>query len=160
MLSRIKLAQIILAAITTGGLIVTIFGDPTTSKVSAILSAIFSATLLALNTYTKDIDHGKLAQQHKETADKLWNIRESYLSILTDIRAGGISAHAVKTRRDELQEKLAEVYNSAPRTTGKGYAEASRGLKERDELTFADAEIDKFLPAALRSRATSQDLNA
>jgi len=153
-LSRIKIAQIVLSAVTTGGLIATIFGSPTVSRISAILSAIFSTALLALNTYTKDNDPGQSSQKHKETADKLWAVRESYLSLLTDIRSGEVSLSQVRDKRDELQITLASVYSTAPRTSGKGYSEASKGLKEREELTFSDEEIDKFLPLPLRSKAS------
>ena len=47
---RLKLTQIILSALTTTGLIATIFGDALWVK---IISAIVSAALLLLNTYLK-----------------------------------------------------------------------------------------------------------
>ncbi len=92
--------------LTTGGLVATIFGDPSVSKPSAIIAAILSAALFVISTYTKDTDYGKLAQQHKETASRLWSIRESYLSLLTDIRGNSITVDDVRLKRDELQKEL------------------------------------------------------
>jgi hypothetical protein len=156
-LRTVKLWQILLSAVTTGGLIVAVFGDTATSRVAAIVSAFLSTALLALNTYTKDVDPGTTAERHKETASKLWLIRESYLSLITDIRAHGVPAEAVRRRRDALQEALGEVYAAAPRTTVSSYADASSALKDREELTFSVEEIDKFLPAPLRLASKRTD---
>ena len=146
-LSKTKFYQIALSAITTGGLIATLLDQ---GSWAAAISAIVSTVLLALNTYTKDLDLGQTAEKHKETAAKLWAVRESYLSILTDIRAMALSAENIRDRRDKLQIRLERIYSTAPRTLPEAYKEAGIALKEREELTFNDAEIDKFLPAALR----------
>jgi hypothetical protein len=156
-LKAIKLWQILLSAVTTGGLIVAVFGDTSTSRVAAITSAFLSTALLALNTYTKDVDPGTTAERHKDTAAKLWAIRESYLSLITDIRAGGLPPDEVRGRRDALQESLCVIYAGAPRTTSGTYADASLALKEREELTFSDAEIDEFLPSPLRLGRSKAD---
>ena len=149
-LKTIKLWQILLSAVTTGGLIVAVFGDSSTSRVAAIVSAFISTALLALNTYTKDVDPGTTAERHKETAARLWLIRESYLSLITDIHAGWLPPDEIRSRRDSLQEALGAIYAGAPRTTSGSYTDASLALKEREELTFSDEEIDKFLPDLLR----------
>jgi len=96
------------------------------------------------------VDPGTTAERHKETAAKLWLIRESYLSLITDIHAGGLSPHEIRSRRDTLQEALGAIYAGAPRTTSGSYTDASIALTEREELTFSDEEIDKFLPKPLR----------
>ena len=149
-LRRIKLWQIVLSAVVTGGLVTTLLGDARVSRSAGVVSAVVSAALLALNAYTKDSDPGRAAQEHKVAADALWVVRESYLSLLTDIRAGNIPIERVQVRRDELQAELGKVYAAAPRTDAKAYAQAGVSLKSREELTFADDEIDKFLPRELR----------
>jgi hypothetical protein len=146
-LRLIKLLQILLSAITAGTLIATLFGD---NKAGTIIAVILSTALLALNTYTKDYDLGELAQKHVETATRLWSIRESYLSLLTDLSDENISLEEAIAIRDELQESLASIYLNAPRTTSKAYAAAQKALKLNEELTFSDEEIDKFLPTPLR----------
>jgi hypothetical protein len=148
-LRKIKLWQIGMSAVTTGGIIVVVFGEPTTSQWSAIVAALLSTALLALNTYTKDNDPGQLAEKHKETAARLWKVRELYLSLLTDLH-GGLVLDEARSRRDELLEELGAIYQGAPRTTNEAYKLASGGLKEIEELTFTNEEIDKFLPPPLR----------
>jgi hypothetical protein len=154
-LGHIKVWQLLLSAVTTGGLLAVAFGPADKSKVTAAIAAVVSTALLALNAYTKENDLGQTAQKHKETADKLWNVRESYLSLLTDVRAGFVQLDDVRKRRDELQMLLSATYESAPRTSGKGYALAQDALKAREDLTFSDAEIDQFLPVVLRRTVTS-----
>lgn len=149
-LGRVKFWQIVLSALTTGGLITAVLGSKDVSYAATVVSAILSTILLALNTYTKDADPGQQAEKHKKTASELWDIRESYLSILTDLHDGHIDLATGRQRRDDLQSRLATVYASAPRTSPDAYADASHGLKNQEELTFSDKEIDTFLPAVLR----------
>lgn len=150
-LSRIKLWQIVLSAITTGGLITVLFGAKDVSHVSALVSALTSTVLLGLNAYMKDNDPGQLSERHKKVATELWNVRESYLSLLTDLRSGTEADAALKSRRDELQANLVTIYETAPRTTDKGYKKAQTGLQQNEELTFSDHELDLLLPPALKS---------
>lgn len=144
---RLKLTQIILSALTTTGLIATIFGDALLVK---IISAIVSAALLLLNTYLKSKDLGAIAQQHSDAAADIWNVRESYLSILTDLKMDDANVELIIERRDKLQEQLAVIYKGSPRTIFKAYDEASKALKLNEEMTFSDEEIDCFLPVELR----------
>lgn len=143
----IKIAQIILSAMATTGILVAVFGK---NEVIGIISAIISTVLLALNTFTKNYDLGGMAQKHAASASLLWNVREKYLSLLTDIRSSSITIDEIRKRRDDLQEQLYNVYKGAPRTISKAYKEACEALKENEELTFADAEIDALLPSQLR----------
>ena len=52
-LARIKLSQIILSAITTGGFVAVVFGA---GKVGAAAGVLVSTALLVLNAYTKNYD--------------------------------------------------------------------------------------------------------
>lgn len=149
-LAKVKITQIILSAIVTGGLLTTVFGE---SKEGAILGAVCSTLLLALNLYMKNVDLGAHAEAHKSTAVKLWNIRESYLSLLTDIRSDNFDLGLAQQRRNKLQKELGQIYDNAPRTDKASYAEAGKALNALDEMTFSDEEIDKYLPEKLR-RAT------
>ena len=144
--SRIKFSQIVLSALTTTGIFVTVFGDKTWV---GVISAIISAVLLIINTYTKKYDLGEIAQKHANCASNLWNVRENYLSLLTDIRSGSVNAEAIRTQRDKLQSELYNIYKGSPRTLGKAYNKASKALKSLEEMTFSDAEIDSFLPKEL-----------
>ncbi|GLQ99060.1 hypothetical protein GCM10007863_34800 [Dyella mobilis] len=151
-LGHLKIWQIILSAVTTSGLLAALFGGDKVSYPATLVAALISLLLLALNAYAKDIDPGQQAEKHKKTASQLWDVRESYLSLLADLHDQRLTSEKASAKRDELQARLVAIYGSAPRTNPKAYADASRGLKEQEELTFSDAEIDAFLPPSLRSR--------
>lgn len=146
-LSRIKLLQIILSAITTGGFIALVFGA---TKIGAAAGIIVSTALLALNAYTKNYDLGELAQKHKQAANDLWIIREKYLSLLVDLKIGEKPLESIQMQRDELLEQLHSVYSGAPSTTFQAYKKSQEALKNLEDMTFTDAEIDAFLPQELK----------
>ena len=154
-LKSLKTKEILLSAITTTSLLVTIFGD---SKIAAIVAAICSTIILVINIYTRDYDLGKLSKSHADVAGKLWNIRESYISLLADIKIGSLTVDEIKLKRDGLQELLRLVYQNAPRTNFKAYEAASKSLNKDgvintgEEFTFIDEEIDRFLPQELRRK--------
>lgn len=112
-LGRIKIGQIIVSALTAGGAVTLLFDKtPSLPYVTALLSVL----TLILNTYVKDIDPATLAQRHREAATDIWNIRESYVSILTDLRDSSISVADLRKRRDDLQNQLYKLYRAVPLT--------------------------------------------
>lgn len=146
-LRRFKIAQICLSSLTASGTVSIVFHDSFKLKV---VTAALSLLTVAISSYMKGFDPGATAQKHRDAAADMWPIRESYLSLLSDIAAGDTSTDAVRKRRDALQEKLAAIYRGAPHTTGDAYGDAQKALKENEEYTFSDAEIDAFLPKQLR----------
>lgn len=149
--SRLSLAQIVLAALGTGGFVATLFGK---GALGAAVGSIVSLLLLVINAYTRDHDLGALAERHKQAASDLWLVREQYFSLLTDLRIGRFTLDEVATHRDDLMHHLQEVQQGAPTTSPKAYALAQEALKHKEDLTFSDAEIDAFLPARLKSGPT------
>ena len=146
-LSRIKLWQIILSAVTTGGCIAILFGAGNTG---VLISVIVSTSLLALNMYTKDYDLSELSEKHRRAGAKLWRIREKYLSLITDLRMGNKPIETLQVERDNLLGELHGIYSAAPSTTHKAYKEAQKALKYSEDMTFSDEEIDAFLPNELK----------
>lgn len=142
-----KLAQIALAALTTSGTLAVLFADEFWLK---LVTALVSLISLFVSGYMKGFDPGAAAQKHRDTAADLWAIRESYLSLLTDLSSGAVSEERARERRDTLQDALAAIYKSAPGTTPKAYGKAQEGLKKLEDYTFNPGEIDKFLPPALK----------
>ncbi len=143
----IKNSQIILSALTASSAIGTLFAnEPWVSYATIVVSL---ATLI-LSGYAKDIDPGAVAQRHREAASDIWDVREAYLSLLTDIRDSSITLSELRQRRDSLQERLHKIYRNAPHTDDKAYEKSQKALKENEELTFSDEEIDVFLPKPLR----------
>ena len=149
-LNRLKVSQIIISVLTTGTLLGSLLEH---GKISVAVAAALSTTLLAINAYMKNYDLGSLAQKHSDTASSLWDVRECYLSLLTDASEPSITLTEIGKRRDKLQDRLATLYKGAPRTTTKSYSNAQRALQVDEDLTFSDEEIDKFLPVPLRKSA-------
>ena len=143
--SNIKLGQIILSAIATTGFFVTIFSD---EKIGSIIGARFSLVLLILNSYAKNFNLIEISQDHKVAADALWKIREEYVSLLTDFEV--LTVEEIMEKRNELQERTAEVYSTSPPTDSKSYEAAQKALKTEEEQTFSEHEIDVMLPNSIR----------
>jgi len=147
-MANIKLAQIVLSAITTGSFLTALLGS---GKESAMIGTLFSMVLLVLNAYTKNYNLGELAQKHKQAATDIWLVREQYLSLLTDLISGTKTTSQILAERDRLMTALHGVYAGSPSTNYPAYRKAQEALKHNEELTFSDEEIDAFLPKQLRS---------
>lgn len=152
-LKKLKLFEIILSTLTTTTLLSSIFGE---QKIGTITGAILSTIVLGITIYTKDYDLGQIAKNHADTANKLWDTRESYISLIADIKASSLTIDQIKIKRNELHDSLNVIYQNAPRTNCKAYERASKALNENgqlntgEEMTFSDKEIDRFLPLELR----------
>jgi hypothetical protein len=146
-LSRIKLWQIILSALTTGGFISTFFGA---GEIGAGIGVVISTMLLILNAYTKNYDLGEVAQKHKQAANEIWFLREKYLSLLTDLAIAKKPIEQLQVERDALLENLHSVYSGSPSTTFEAYKKAQDALQTKEDMTFSDEEINAFLPKELK----------
>jgi hypothetical protein len=145
----IKNIQIILSALITTGLLIRIFkGEDWALIVSTILSAI----QFAFMSFLKEYNLGETIQKHSTAALELFDIREKYLSLLTDLKAGLLTPEIIVEKRNELLEELSKTYKGSPRTFSKAYKKAQMALQVNDEFTFSDEEIDKFLPNILRKK--------
>ena len=143
----IKNLQVILSALITTGLLVRIFRG---EDWALIVSTILSAVQFGLTSYLKEYNLGETIQKHSTAALELLEIREKYLSLLTDLRSGLVKPNVIIEKRDELQEDLSKTYKGSPRTFSKAYKKAQKALQINEELTFTDEEIDMFLPKILR----------
>lgn len=138
---------IFLSALTASGAVGIVFSDEFWIKAA---TAIISLLTLFFNGLTKNFDFAVLAQRHRETAANLWDVRENYLSLLTDLKNEEFSIDKAKEKRDDLQAELHGIYSGAPHTNSKAYKEAQDRLQNKEDLTFSEEEIDAFLPANLR----------
>lgn len=143
----LRVTQIILSAISAGGALTAVAGE---SKAGAVVAAAVSTVLLAVNSYAKSFDHGEVAQKHKTTANQIWVIRERYLSLLVDVKMGERPIEQLQKERDSITKELGAIYRGSPPTNSKAYAKAQAALKNLEDLTFSDREIDAFLPNELK----------
>lgn len=143
----IKSTQIVLSAFITTGLLLRIFKG---QEWALIFSTILSAIQFGLTSFLKEYNLGETIQKHNTAALELLEIREKYLSLITDLKGGLKTISEIIRLREELQESLTKTYKGSPRTFSKAYKKAQEALQLNEELTFSDSEIDKFLPSTLR----------
>jgi hypothetical protein len=151
-LRMLKIWQIALSSLAASGTVGILFSNELSLKLA---TALVSFATVGINAYMKGFDPGAVAQKHRDTAADIWPIRESYLSLLTDIVGGEANLEQLRVRRDDLQNRLAAIYKGAPDTDSDAYDDAQRALKQNEEYTFSDSEIDKFLPTNLRKGSRS-----
>jgi hypothetical protein len=157
---RVKWANIILSSLITGGAVSVIFAKGSAWEGYASYATAFLSILsLIFNAYLKDLDPGALAQRHREAGSDIWNIREAYLSLITDILDRGSDLSALRERRDGLQAALHKIYHAAPHTDGKAYGRAQDALKNKEDLTFTEEEIDLMLPSSLRRTCRTEAIS-
>lgn len=126
----------------------------------AALATSFIAVLVSASSLgDKTFKHGEEMQQHRDTAAKLWSLRESYLSLIVDLKASTTAVDEARNRRDHLQEAAEAVLADAPRTTSKAYGLAQDGLKLKEDLTFTEREIDLLLPVQLRNGTETDNVS-
>jgi hypothetical protein len=148
-LRHIKVWQIVISAVSSCGAIGVVISDDYKTLLALVTAAVSFASVF-LSTYMKGFDPGGNAQKHRDIASNLWNVRESYLSLLTDLRRGAIDQNSAASRRDELQVTLGRLYKGAPQTSPEAYALAQKSLKDSEDYTFSETEIDMFVPGPLR----------
>ncbi|WP_205740337.1 SLATT domain-containing protein [Haloactinopolyspora alba] len=145
-----QVALVGLTAISSGTFLASVVGVVASPKIGSLVTSLIALLVTAISLATKTFKFADEADAHRATAAHLWDVRESYLSLIADLMAGRIAESDARARRDELQEAARSAYSEAPRTTAKAFSKASDGLKNNEEMTFTSREIDMFLPEALR----------
>ncbi|WP_281526641.1 SLATT domain-containing protein [Enterococcus faecium] len=139
----LRCLQIGLSALTTGGVLSTIITD---NSELTFVAGLCSTISLGLNLYFKNFDLAEEAKNHQIVADKLWLIREEYVSLLTDLNR--LSVEDIVKKRDQLMNETHEAYKNAPKTNSKSYESAQKALKSEEE------QLDKMLPEHLRKKSS------
>jgi hypothetical protein len=142
----IKLANIILLVLTTG----TALGSLLSSKDYSLCTSVLSTITLFFVTIQFNFNFEANTTEYKNTAKKLWYIREKYQNFIADIQNERYNPEEIVIKRDSLLEELNQTYENALSTNRKAYKIAQKALKVDEEMTFSDKEIDMFLPTALR----------
>ena len=137
----LKSWQIILTAASSGGFLAYVVAH---DDRFIWLAAAASFVSLALNLYSKEYKKQNEIIQHRNAANELWEIRESYVSLITDFEV--LEDLEIRQKRDELCQKVADINRKYPATDRKSYKEAQNALNENEEQTFKDGEVDALLP--------------
>jgi len=143
----LKYFEIVLSAATTTTLFLVLLGD---GKIAQFVAALFSTILLGLTLYSKDFNLLAIAEQHKQAALDILEMREQLLSLIVDIHIGNMEISELQEKRNNISRKLITIYSGSPQTINKAYKLAQVALQNNEEFTFTDREIDLFLPENLR----------
>ncbi|WP_311879199.1 SLATT domain-containing protein [Microbacterium forte] len=141
---------IALTAISSGTFLVAVFGLLGNPVLTALVTSSIALMVTWISLGAKTFRFADESDAHRGIASRLWDVRESYISLISDMMSGDVSDEQARVRRDELQEATRAAYAAAPRTSPKAFTRAQGGLKHNEEMTFTPREIDLFLPAALR----------
>lgn len=142
----IRRINVILLALTSGSAI----GSLLKGNNYSILASILSTISLFFILYQFNSDNDRLGQDYKYTAKKLWLVREKYQNFIADILNEIYDQNEIPAKRDSLLNELNQILENSISTNSKAYKEAQKALKQNEEMTFNDAEIDMFLPHDLR----------
>ena len=143
----VRIAQIVLTAISTGGILATKITD---QAVLCWVAGLASAISLALNLYSKDFKLQADARAHKDAADELWDIKEDYVSLLTDMDV--LSFEEIQNKRHALKEAISQINKKYPGTDRRSYKKAQKSLKKEEEQTFNAGEAEKLIPTNLQRK--------
>lgn len=145
----IETINIFAGALTSCGIIATIFMDTLVMKV---ITAVLSFVTLFIAAYFKSFDLKELQKEHKSCANKFIVERNNLLQIICELHLMEKGPSDIKEEYINTMKRLNVLYVEAPSTSDKALKLASKALKEKEEYTFSDEEIDRFLPEALRGR--------
>ena len=67
---------------------------------------------------------------------------------------GGKPLEVLQQERDALAVELHAVYSIAPSTNSEAYEKAQEALKDNEEMSFSEEELDALLPPQLRRNLT------
>ncbi len=143
----VRITQISLTAISTCGFLSTILANNINYS---WIGGATAALSLALNLYSKEFSTQNNAKQHKEAADILWDVRENYVSLITDFDI--LSDSEIRAKREKLQEQVSNINKNYPSTDKRSYKKAQKALKEDEEQTFNEGEAEAFLSNNLTSK--------
>lgn len=149
-------ATIALTAISSTTFVVSLVGLANGQQWAPLVTSFIALAVTAMNLGNQDFRPGEEMQQHRDTAAKVWDVRESYLSLIVDLQSGACSVRE-ESRDATSCGRYFAILGDAPRTTPKAYEAAQDGLKNREDLTFSEGEIDQMLPVQLRHGKSAAD---
>ena len=108
---------------------------------------------MVFELFNKD-DFSREMFYHREYAEKYKSLRDEYMSLIEEIMSNSLSETQLRNRKDMLQVRYSAIGETAPITISQDYKQTQLGLgltgSANEEFTWADKEIDKFLPKQLR----------
>ncbi len=139
--------NIFCASLTSTGVLSIAFGqDQAWIKVA---TALLSFVTVFFGAYFKSFKMQDNIAKHRVTAAKLVAIRNDLVALIADTRLGKEDPDTIQNEYKRLLSKLHSVYSEAPATTEKAVKLAEEALVVKQDYTFSDEEINRFLPREL-----------
>ena len=147
----LKRIEIACSALPTCSFLIIIPGaSPAWAFVASIIGGLCSLGAVVLTLYFKDMSlfENEIQQRHFDTSNRLWSIREDYVSLLTDFDQ--LESTDICNKREQLKNLVAKIYAEAPITDDSSYEIARKCLKENEAQFFTQEEVNQMLPKNLR----------
>jgi hypothetical protein len=145
--SRMYYINICLAAATTVFAVISAVLQP---RWVLILTALFASASTAFVLWQLSFDPVGEENRHRTAAKELLCIREQLLLLIERCHIAIEPVAHLQLSLESITRELTAIYKFAPDTSTEAYKVASTALKQGGEFSFSDAEIDAFLPTALR----------
>lgn len=130
--------------------IAAVIGAAQSNHTAFIVTSVLGGAGAAYSVYQLSFNACKTESEHRGAAKKLLELRERYLMFILRAMADAVPAATLHAELQTLQRETAIVYEYAPDTSAEAYHTAGTGLKDGEELTFSDDELDRLLPRDLR----------
>ena len=122
----------------------------------AIVAAALAGAALVVLLVHLTFDLETSAHAHADCSAHLWQIRERYRSLLSDLHDGVLDVGEARLRRDKLMGELNAIYEKTPATQLADYQVARKAPGHADDPGVADEEVDLFLPKSLATPNSSR----
>jgi len=160
--NKITNFALFLSAMTITVLILQVIGleqrIQTLLNILAYIGMMITLLSLIIEIFNKK-DLSLAAIKHKIFAEKYKALRDEYMSLIEEIMSNSKSETELRTKKEKLQERYSSLGEYAPGTTSEDYKQSQKSLgligNTDEEFTWADSEIDKFLPKQLRLNTTN-----
>ena len=120
--------------------------------------AVLSLALTFFTVLYKAENLGRAALENERFASTMHDLRNRYAGLLADIKAGIVSDHEIKEKREalEFEEKL--IYSGiVPYTSQEAVDAAEKALKSKQDSTTTDEEIHLLVSQNLQIDNTIED---
>ena len=118
-------------------------------QILAIVAAALAGIALIVLLVHLTFDFESSAGAHAACSVRLWEIRERYRALLSDLHDGVLDVAEARLRRDALMVELGAIYERTPISQVEEFRTPRRGAAGEPEIT--DEEVDLFLPKPLET---------
>ncbi|GBU25377.1 hypothetical protein R83H12_02020 [Fibrobacteria bacterium R8-3-H12] len=154
--NRVSIFIAVISTITLFTLILQIIGLEQKCQIVlnivSFVGLLLTGTCLTFEWFNKD-DYIQEMYYHRTYAEKYKSLRDEYMSLIEEIMSNSSSDEQLRNKKNTLQEKYSNIGELAPSTTNEDYKQAQIGLglgeNRREEFTWSDKEINRFLPEQL-----------